>query len=141
VLAPLDQEHMTIGVQFSGYKSGTIFLSGMPVLDTASGILDITDLDYKLETNDVLMRTASWLFNKKILKEIKAYTRFPVKDYLDSVRLKASAQLNQPIIKGIRTEGRLDKISLLRLSVGTDNLGLRCQASGELDVFVDNVAW
>lgn len=140
-LSPLDREHISLGFQFSGDQSGTLYLSGTPVLDTAKGMLDISDLDYRLETNSMLMRTASWLFNRKILKELKTYTHFPVKDYMDSLRVKASTQLSQPVISGIRTEGRLDKITLLRMIIDADNIGLRCEATGELDVMVDQVTW
>lgn len=140
-LMSLDRGHIGIRLQFSGSQSGTFYLSGVPVLDTAAGILDVTDLDYHLETNNILIRTASWLFNKKILKELRAYTRFPIRDYLEQIRVKANAQLNQPIMKGIRTSGQLDRIVLLRLGVGVSEMDLRCQASGELDVFVENLTW
>ncbi len=140
-LASLDQQHLGIGVQFSGDQSGTLYLSGIPVLDTAAGILDVSELDFQLNTNNLLMRTASWLFSKKILKELKNYTHFPIKDYLDSVRVKANAQLSQPLVKGIRTEGQLDRLVLMRLTVGPNELGLRCRASGELDLSVDAMGW
>lgn len=138
-LTALDEGHMGIRLQFSGSQSGTFYLSGVPVLDTAAGVLDITDLDYHLETNNVLIRTASWLFSKKILKELKTYTHFPIKDYLEQIRTKANAQLGQPIARGIRTDGRLDRIGILRLSVGNTELDIRCQATGELDVYVDDL--
>ncbi|TDX00977.1 DUF4403 family protein [Dinghuibacter silviterrae] len=140
-LLSLDQGHLGISLQISGAQSGTFYLSGVPTLDTATGILDIADLDYHLQTNNVLIRTASWLFNKKILKELKNYTRFPIRDYLEQIRTKANAQLNQPIIAGIRTTGQLDRVSILRLSVGAQEMEIRCQASGELNVYVDNLTW
>ncbi|HTJ13778.1 MAG TPA: DUF4403 family protein [Dinghuibacter sp.] len=140
-LMSLDRGHIGIRMQFSGSQSGTFFLSGVPVLDTAAGILDVTDLDYHLETNNLLIRTASWLFSKKILKELRTYTRFPIRDYLEQIRAKANTQLNQPIVKGIHTSGQLDRIVLLRLGVGLSEMDIRCQASGELDVFVDNLTW
>ena len=140
-IAPLDQGHLRIGFQFSGSENGTFYLSGVPQLDTAAGVLDITDLDYRLETNNLLIRTASWLFSKKVLRELRAYTRFPLRDYLEQVRAKANAQLSQSIVRGIRTDGRLDRIAVLRLGVTPSEMDVRCQASGELDVYVDNITW
>lgn len=140
-ITALDQGHLGIRLQFSGFQSGIFYLSGVPVLDTAGGILDITDLDYHLETNNVLIRTASWLFSKKILKELRAYTHFPIRDYLEQVRARANAELTRPIVKGIRTTGQLDRISILRLGVAPAEMEVRCQASGELDVYVDNLTW
>jgi hypothetical protein len=140
-ISAMDQGHLNIGLRFSGSESGTFYLSGVPVLDTASGILDLTDLDYHLSTNNVLIRTASWLFSKKVLKELKAYTRFPLRDYLEEIRKKANTQLSQPIVKGVRADGQLDRISILHLSVNPSELDVRCQASGELGVYVDNLTW
>jgi hypothetical protein len=140
-MSPLDQGRLQIGLQFSGSQRGTFYLSGLPVLDTATGILDITDLDYHLETNNMLIRTASWLFSKKILKELKAYTRFPVGTYLEQIRQKANAQLSQPLIKGIRTQGQLDRINILRIDVGRSEMAVRCKASGELEVYVNDLTW
>lgn len=140
-IAHLDKGLLQIGLQFSGYQSGTFYLSGLPVLDTTTGLLEISDLDYHLQTNNLLIKTASWLFNKKILKELKDYTRFPLTQYLDQIRKQASAQLNQPFMKGIRSEGQLDKISILQLSAGPSEMMVRCQASGELAVFVNDLTW
>ena len=129
-------------MQFSGDQSGTLYLSGIPVLDTASGILDVSELDFQLNTNNLLMRTASWLFSKKILKELEKLYPLPHKK-TTSIRSasKPNAQLSQPLVKGIRTEGQLDRLVLMRLTVGPNELGLRCRASGELDLSVDAMGW
>ena len=57
------------------------------------------------------------------------------------MRAKANAQLNQRIIAGIRTDGHLDRIAVLHLAVGQQEMEVRCQASGELDVDVENITW
>lgn len=140
-LSPLDAGHIKLGLQFSGSEHGTFYLSGAPVLDTTAGTLELTDLDYHLETNNLLIRTASWMFNKKILKELRTYTHFQINPYLDQIRQKANAQLSQTVVKGIRTQGQLSRISLLNLTVGEADMTVRCQASGELQVMVDDLSW
>jgi hypothetical protein len=140
-LSALDQGHLQIGITFSGSGNGTFYLSGQPVLDTAKGVLEITDLDFHLQTNNVLMRTAGWLFDKKILKALRDYTRFPVNDYLEKIRAKANEQLSQSFISGIHSQGGLDRISILSLSVGASDLRLRCRATGELMVSVNDLSW
>lgn len=140
-LSPLDAGHLKIGLQFSGTEHGIFYLSGAPVLDTAAGTLEITDLDYRLETNNLLIRTASWLFSKKIMKELRSYTHFPVNQYLEQIRQKANAQLSQTVIKGIHTQGELSRIGILSMTVGENDMAVRCQASGELQVTVDDLSW
>ena len=140
-LSRLDEGHLQIGLQFSGSEHGTFFLSGKPVLDTTAGTLALTDLDYHLQTNNMLIRTASWLFSKKIMKELRTYTQFPVNQYLEQIKQKANTQLNQPIVKGIHTQGSLSRISILQLTVGPSDLEVRCRASGELQVLVDDLSW
>lgn len=49
--------------------NGTVFLKG--TLRHAGNIFEIVDLDYDLETSNVLLRTAEWLLHKKFRAEIE----------------------------------------------------------------------
>ena len=58
-------------VAFEGAKKGTVFLVGKPTIDEKNQSVSIRDIAFDIETKSVLLKTAKWMFNDKIISEIQ----------------------------------------------------------------------
>jgi hypothetical protein len=92
---------MRIRLDFSGSFDGTVFFTGKPVYNAEKKAIEVQDLDYDLQTKNVLLKTAKWLFNKKIISELKKYTSFELSQYYDTASTTLNTWLNREWTKGI----------------------------------------
>ncbi len=104
---------MMIDLAFSGYKSGVLHLSGTPVLDSATQLLTMPDINFALESRDVLVNMAKGLFRKKILKELKTQTAFDIAALVEQNKEAISARLNQPVNEWMSSAGQLKQLRLI----------------------------
>ena len=127
-------EKLIIRVKFGGSNSGTVYLTGKPEYNRREEVIEFRDLDFDIKTKNSLLNTANWLFNKKIINEIKAYTRFQLTTYFIFAKMAATQQLNREWIKGIRSYGGMTNINLIGIYPLNKNLVIRSSSSGNLSI-------
>ncbi len=132
-------EKLIVKVTFSGTDNGTIYLTGKPTYTRETGILEIKNLEFDIRSKDALLKTADWLFNRRIITEISKYTRFDLRPYVDSAKLSVSQQLNHEWVKGVSSSGSIDDIRLIGIYPTNAALVIRSNCSGNLSVKVDNI--
>lgn len=132
-------EKLIIKVNFSGTDDGSFYLTGKPMYDSEKHILELKDIDFDIKSKDALLKTAEWLFTKRITTEITNYTRFDLTAYIDSAKLNMSQQLNHEWVKGISSSGGIDDIRLIGIYPSPQALLIRSNCTGNLSVRVESV--
>lgn len=132
-------EKLIIKVNFSGTDEGTMFLTGKPVYDKATHILELKDIEFDIKSKDALLKTADWLFSRRIITEISSHTRFDLTQYIESAKTNTSAELNKEWLKGISSKGSIKDIQLIGIYPLDKYLVLRSNCSGDLSVNVESV--
>jgi hypothetical protein len=132
-------EKLIIKVNFSGTDDGTFYLTGKPVYDRGRKLLELKDIEFDIKSKDALLKTAEWLFTKKITNEITRYTQFDLTAYIDSAKLNVAQQLNHEWVKGISSKGGIDDISLIGVYPLSQALLIRSNCTGNLSVRVESV--
>jgi hypothetical protein len=133
----MDNENLIVKVTFAGSENGLFYLTGKPFYDPATRIVELIDLDFDIKSKNMLMKTAEWLFNKRIINELKKYTRFDLTSYVDSAIATVNQQLNKEWIKGIQSQGKMDEIRIINIFPLREHLVVRSNCSGNLLVKVD----
>ncbi len=136
-----DNEKLVIRLDFEGSDKGTIYLTGKPVYDPNERIMQFAQLDFDIRTKDLLVKSAGWLFNKKILNEIQQYSRFDLGSLIDSSMITINKQLNREIMPGIKSYGKMNQLVLLGLYPFKDNLVIRSNISGDLTIKVESIGF
>lgn len=132
-------EKIIIRVDFEGTDKGTIYLTGKPVYNKESHILDVQQMDFDIHSKDALLKGADWLFNRKIVTEISRYTRFDLSSYIDTAKNMINRQLNKEWIHGISSYGNIQDIQLIGIYPLNQSLVIRSNCTGNLAVKVDAV--
>jgi hypothetical protein len=138
-LSGVDNEKLIIKVNFSGTDDGTIYLTGKPVYDGNKHILELKEIDFDIKSKNALLKTAEWLFSRRIVNEIQQNTRFDLNGYIDSAKLNINQQLNHEWVKGISSQGSINDIKLIGIYPLEKALVIRSNCTGNLAVKVESV--
>jgi hypothetical protein len=137
MLYGMANENLVIKVSFEGSEKGIFYLTGKPVFDPITKIIELSDLDFDIKSKNTLLKTAAWLFNKRIVNELKKYSRFDLTSYINTALISINQQLNKEWMKGIQSNGRMDEIKIVNFYPLREHLIVRSNCSGTLSVKVD----
>jgi hypothetical protein len=129
-----NNEKLIIRVNFGGTNEGTLYLTGKPVYDHSKKLLEITAIDFDIRSKNALLKTADWLFNRRIITEISKYARYDLTTYIDAAKSGINQQLNQEWMKGIRSYGNIADIRLVGIYPLSQHLVIRSNCNGTLSV-------
>ena len=132
-------EKLIIKMSFSGTKEGVAYFTGKPVYDEKTRMIEIKDLDFDVKTKNLLLNTAEWLFNRRIINEISKQARFDLSQYVDTAMGMMNSQLNRELIPGVKSYGLLDQLKIVGFYPLSDHLIIRSNVSGFLLVRVDSI--
>lgn len=132
-------EKLIIKLNFGGTDDGTMYLTGKPVYDKTTHILELKGIDFDIKSKDALLKTAEWLFSRRIVNEISRSTRFDLTSYIDSAKVNINRQLNYEWVKGISSRGTIDDIQLIGIYPLDHSLIIRSNCTGSLSLKADSV--
>jgi Domain of unknown function (DUF4403) len=135
----LDKNRVEMRVDFTGSKTGSIYLVGTPVLDVEKQILSIPDLDYSLTSKNLLLNVGSSLFYKKILQTMREKAVMNVSEIYRNNKPKLDAAFNRTVKNGIATNGYSTGLKLLALVVRQDVVMIQTSISGNVTVVVSSL--
>lgn len=138
-LSGAGNEKLIIKIDFGGTDNGTLYLTGKPVYSSETHILEVKNIDFDIYSKDALLKTAEWLFSKRIINEVTKQTRFDLNTYIDSAKVQINQQLNREWVKGISSKGKIDDIQLIGIYPLGQALVIRSNCSGDLAVKVDSI--
>ncbi|MFN2438109.1 MAG: DUF4403 family protein [Chitinophagaceae bacterium] len=134
-----DKGNLLIKMDFGGSHKGTVFFVGKPVYDQEKKLIEVRDLNYELKTNSFLLKTAKWLFNKRIINELKKNTNFNLTSYYDTAATTLNSWLNKEWTKGIKGSGFISDLKLTTVSALPQHLLIRSNCVGKLNVQVTSI--
>jgi hypothetical protein len=132
-------EKLIIRINFSGTDEGVIYLTGKPVYNKETHYLEVKDIDFDIKSKNALLKTAEWLFTKKITNEISRFTKYDLTSFIDTAKSGINQQLNHEWMKGIRSYGNMEDIKLIGIYPLSQYLVIRSNCTGTLSVIVDSI--
>jgi hypothetical protein len=126
-------------LNFNGSEKGILYLTGKPLLNKEAGKLEIREIDYDLKTRSLLVKSAKWLFSKRITSELRKYSSFDLKNYESPLLDKINHSLNGEPIKGIQLSGNVESIHAIAVYPTLERLIVRCSAKGRLEILVNSL--
>ncbi|MBV8773221.1 MAG: DUF4403 family protein, partial [Deltaproteobacteria bacterium] len=123
-------------VTVSGWKSGSIFFSGKPKIDPASYDLYIDHFDYSVESKAVFVRLVERFpgFHERLRAAMLPYTRYPLANKIDDLRVNLQQALNRDLANGVRSRGRIDTLRPLTVAAQIDRFVGYVSIDGELEI-------
>lgn len=134
-------EKLIIKMSFSGTNSGIAYFTGKPFYNAIKKMIEVRDIDFDVKTKNILLKSADWLFNKRITNEIARVSKFDLSNYIDTAKILINRQLNAEWIKGIKSTGNINDLKIAGFYPLTEHFIIRSNASGELMIKVDAMSF
>jgi Domain of unknown function (DUF4403) len=133
-------DKVIINTVFSGDYKGSLYLVGRPVLDVATNSIKLEDVDYDLNTKNFLLKGATWLFDKKILTQIKSACVFPLDDNLKGFQQMMNDQIREyKVNNNVAIKGYVEQIKVDDIRVLKDKFKIYVSSKGKLNVDVSGL--
>ena len=121
-------------VDFEGKKKGTLYLTGTPQFDETNQHISFPDLAFDLKTKNALLKSAKWLFNKKITETIRASASIDLNPYLDTLKKSLNNSMNIELDEGVFLKGKINKALINFIHPAQNQLHLRIHSTGRLEL-------
>lgn len=126
---------LTVG----GDVDGKLYLHGTPVYwptspDGTTDVVTVPNLDFTIQTKNVLANVANWLLHSKLRDNIRAASHFKVANKVEDIQRRLQAGLNQSLSPHIQLHGTVTGVNLRGVYVGSNGLTIQLVADGSADV-------
>ncbi|MEC5157803.1 DUF4403 family protein [Chryseobacterium sp. MP_3.2] len=105
-----ENERIMIEAQTEGTVEGVSYISGIPIYDPLKRKIVLTDTKFKLKTKNILQKTATLLFQSKIVKMIEDEYGIPTSEMEDTARKSIIETFNKEYYKGLKMQGKVFKL-------------------------------
>lgn len=116
---------LEIRVDFAGSKRGRFILYGTPVLDLVKQSISIPDINYGIETKDIVLNVGEKLFRNRIINSLKEKAFVDLPALIAKSKPQLEAQLNRRVNANFSTRGKLHDVKITGLVPGKDVLHLQ----------------
>jgi hypothetical protein len=86
---------VVVRIHFKGSAKGTLYLTGTPMWDGATNTLTVPDMDYTLETRNLLLKFAQWTEGVRFRDDLRNRIRFNLAPQIGQARALAEQALNR----------------------------------------------
>nr|WP_301294427.1 DUF4403 family protein [Chryseobacterium sp. HSC-36S06] len=105
-----EDDRVMIEAATEGTVEGVSYISGIPVYDDVKRKIVLTDTKFKLKTKNILQKTATLLFQGKIVKMIEEEYGIPTAELEDSSKKSIEETFNKEYYKGLKMQGKVFKL-------------------------------
>ena len=128
---------LVLAATVAGDARGTLYFVGTPVFDPDSQVVSVPDLDFSVESRSVLPEVAEWLLYDQLRDQMRESARFAVGDRIQAIRRDVDAALDRRLARGVRSTGRVDRITPLGVFVFSKSVAAVVQAEGQAQIHID----
>ena len=127
-------EQISIQLSFSGSKKGTLFLVGTPKFDKEKQHISFPDLEFDVKTKSALLKSAKWLFDKKVTNLLRESAAIDLTPYLASLKTTMNESLNVQLDKGVSMSGKVKDVKIDLIHPLSEQLHIRVLSTGSIAI-------
>ncbi len=125
--------------ELSGSFKGKIYFMGKPRFNAAKNAVEVGDLDFHVDTKNMLYKSAGWLFQGPIKKQMAAAMSFPLDENLALLKQSVQESLNRYEVQpGIILTGQLEEVKVLDTRLSPTGIRVDIYSKGKVNVDVKN---
>ncbi len=130
-----EDEKLIIKAKLSGDFNGTVVLEGKPYLDETTNKIEVEDLEFQVKTQNVIQKSAAWLFENKIVELIKKSLSFPIDEKIEEVLKIANQRLDgEKIGENFVLNGKIQSLDIVDSYLSERGITVLLSGTGRLGV-------
>jgi hypothetical protein len=127
---------------FSGSLKGELFLSGIPSYNSETDEFSFTELDYDINSKNLLVKTGSWLLNSTFKNMMQEKLKFSFKPEMDQLRKSMRESLKNYTYKDLFTlKGELGKMNVQDVYVTGNQFDMALLLRGTANLKINNLGF
>lgn len=131
-----EDDRIMIEAQTEGAIEGISYITGIPVYDEVKRKIVLSDTTFKLKTKNILYKTATFLFQGKIVKMIEDEYGIPTAELEDSSKKSIEETFNKEYYKGLKMNGRVFKLKPSKIILNPVGITAIIDTQAQLELFV-----
>ncbi len=135
-----NNQKMIVSLDVSGAVNGKLYLSGFPQFNEVTREVYFDQLDYVLDTKNVLTRTANFLASNYILKQLQENCRYSIDDNMKEIEQNIKKYITDfSPLKGVEIKGKLNQFTFDKIQLIEDSILCFIKINGEASIFVNGI--
>ena len=133
-----NESKMIIATDVTGSINGKLYFSGMPMYRASDSCIILKDLQFSVQTKNVLLKSAAWLANSGIEKAISKNMSYPIGPELrETYKMMAESLKKYEFGQGFYLTGTLNGIEVLQPTLMPQGIIAPVSIKGKLAVKLD----
>lgn len=132
---------INLRVDFSGYKNGSLSLTGTPQLDSLNQVISMPDISFSVDSRDMLVNIAKGLFRKKVMKELRNQSVLDIRELISRNKATIEARLNQQVTEWMSSRGSLNDLRVVGLMATDKHLQIQVYINANLEIIGSPPPW
>lgn len=130
-----DAEKLVVKTYLSGSLKGIVYLTGKPKYDSINQIVYMDELDYELQTKNILAKSANWLVHSLLIKKMKSALTYSIKEDLIYYKKELEKTLKNYVVNSnVQIQGTIDYIAPKHIYVTPTALKAVVESKGNLKI-------
>jgi Domain of unknown function (DUF4403) len=115
-----------------------VYLTGIPAYDRSANTLYLRDLDYTIETKQVLIKAADWLLHTGLQESLSKRATWPMTARIDAAKDLLSNALNRNLNKLVSVSGKIDAMRPVSIGITDTAVKAVLEADGAVEMRILN---
>ena len=134
-----EDDRIVIEAETEGAIEGTSYITGIPVYDEVKRKIVLSDTKFKLKTKNILYKTATLLFQGKIVKMIEDEYGIPTAELEDSSKKSIEETFNKEYYKGLKMNGKVFRLKPSKIILNPFGITAIIDTQAQLELFVQGM--
>lgn len=134
-----ENERVMIEATTEGAVNGISYISGVPVYDEMLRKIVLKDTKFKLNTKNILQKTATLLFQSKIVRMIEEEYGIPTAELEDSSKISIEEAFNKEYYKGLKMEGKVFNVKPTQILLNPNGITAVVDTEAQLKLRVQGM--
>lgn len=131
---------VVIALNVNGKVNGNIYLKGVPKYRAEDTTIYFDDLDFVLDTKNILHKSAAWLLSGKILKMIKEKSQYSIAPNMAEGKETLLKYLNNySPMKGVFVNGHLHQLDFDSIQIAERGFVAFLKGEGDIKISIDGL--
>ena len=132
-----NNKQLHIKINFSGSKTGEVYLTGTPVFVADSQYISFPDIEFDVKSKSALLKSAKWFFDKKVTKMLREETEIDLSPYMETLRDELNKNLSMELSEGVSMTGKVKEITVEMIQPRGNQLHIQLHSLGNLAIKLD----
>lgn len=129
-------DKLVVKLQTQGSLDGVFYLTAKPVFNPQTDIFSVEDVDFDMQTQDLLLRSADWFLHGSIRGMIQEQLNMNLTKQLEQTRQMAGKALARvQLVEHVFLKGDMKNLKFNDMIVQKDKISIQVYTEGEAGVF------